>query len=228
VLTAGNEEAANDGGAQFVNGTATIEQAGPDGVLVSGQLRTGTAINVVEAQALVGRPVDGDFVVDLVFPAVVGAGGVDAVQASWDYRTVVLTDGSRQVIGTTALQGQELGLRGFMPLTYIDGAGNRSEIQMQIQLDGAGGIQYVAFFEVSSGAWAPFEPAEGDQLLPRVTVERGGSVVTEDADAEPFVVGPGLRAAFAPRAAGEPFRFALRVSDVGRNVSNASVDGTVQ
>lgn len=214
-------------GSGFTDERATVEQIDQTGILVSGQLGTGGAADVVASETQVFAPVDGEDTLVLVMPAYVGAGEADVVQGVWDYSVTVLTDGRSTLPVTAAYQGQSGGLVGSFYAQYESPEGDVSDVGFRLLLSSDGQIESVNAVDVTDGSAAGIELRAGGQLRPYLA-RSGGSGFEQVLSDQSIRISRKLSVDFARYSEGTPFTMSLVVSDVGGNVSAATVEERVR
>jgi len=210
-------------GSGFVSDEASILEQGPDGILVAGQLRAGTANNLTGAETQVHTQLGGRSVLLVDLPAYVNSGAPGQIEGSWGYQAVALSSGgSSPVPVSTVFFGQAGGLIGSMFAHYEPPSGFASDVEVRLLLTGDG---KVAGLTVNQGG-APIS-LNGGVLTPYDLVLVNGKL-TYVRGSTSLRAGNDLQVSFPRLADGTAFDIGLVVTDVNGSVDGAFVSAKVQ
>lgn len=218
------------GGVRFASQQATVLQADQTGIKIAGQLVSGGSAQVAESETQVYTSVGGhDNALGVVLPAYLDAGGEGQVQGVWDYSLTVLTDGQKEVAGTSVYQAQAGGLLGTLFAQYTSPAGDVSDVAVRLLLSSEGEIESVQVVDVSNGGQsaAGVTLEGGGRLTPYVYVTESGSF-SRELSAQSIAVTDQLAVAFSRLPTDTPFEMGVVVSDVAGNFDGAFVQERVR
>ncbi len=218
------------GGVQFASQQATVLQADQTGIKIAGQLVSGDSSQVAESETQVYTRVGGhDDALGVVLPAYLDAGGEGQVQGVWDYSLTVLTDGQKEVAGTSVYQAQAGGLLGTLFAQYTSPDGDLSDVAVRLLLSSEGNIESVQVVDVSNGGQSAggVNLEVGGRLTPYVYVTESGGFARE-LSAESIAVTDQLAVAFSRLPADTPFEMGVLVGDVAGNFDGAFVQERVR
>lgn len=217
------------GGVGFASQQATVISADPTGIKIAGQLRSGDSSQVTESETQIYTRIGDRDALGMVLPAYLDAGGEGQVQGVWDYSLTVLTDGQKEVAGTSVYQAQSGGLLGTMLAQYTSPEGDVSEVAIRLLLSSQGEIQSVQVVDVSNGGQSAggVTIEVGGRLTPYVFVPESESFVRE-LSSQSIAVSEALEVAFSRLATGTPFSMGVVVADVAGNFDGAFVQEQVR
>jgi hypothetical protein len=217
-------------GVGFTSQQATVLQADQSGIKIAGQLSSGDSSQVTDSQTQVFTRIGGvDDALGVVLPAYLDAGGRGQVQGVWDYSLTVLTDGKKEVAGTSVYQAQAGGLLGSLFAQYTSPEGDTSDVAVRLLLSSEGDIQSVQVVDVSNGgasaAGVSLEP--GGTLTPYVYASSSGGY-TSQLSSQSIAVTDQLAVSFSRLPAGTPFTMGVVVADVAGNSDGSYVSEQVR
>jgi hypothetical protein len=218
------------GGVRFASQQATVLQADPSGIKIAGQLVSGDSSQVAESETQVHTSVGGhDGALGVVLPAYLDAGAEGQVQGIWDYSLTVLTDGQKEVAGTSVYQAQAGGLLGTLFAQYTSPEGDVLDVAVRLLLSSEGDIESVQVVDVSNGGQsaAGVTLEVGGRLTPYVYVSASGSF-TRELSNQSIAVTQQLAVAFSRLPTGTPFEMGVLVGDVAGNFDGAFVQERVR
>jgi hypothetical protein len=218
------------GGVQFASQEATVLQADQSGIKIAGQLVSGDSSEVTDSETQVYTRIgDRDDVLGVVLPAYLYAGGEGQVQGVWDYSLTVLTDGQKEVAGTSVYQAQAGGLLGTMLAQYTSPEGDVSDVAIRLLLSSQGEIQSVQVVDVSNGGQSAggVSLEVGGRLTPYIFATESGSFARE-LSSQSIAVSQALAVAFSRLPTGTPFTMGVVVGDVAGNFDGAFVQEKVR
>jgi hypothetical protein len=224
----GNQQ--GGGAVQFASQQATVLQADQSGIKIAGQLVSGDSSQVTDSETQVYTRIgDRDDVLGMVLPAYLDAGGEGQVQGVWDYSLTVLTDGQKEVAGTSVYQAQAGGLLGTMLARYTSPEGDASDVAIRLLLSSQGEIQSVQVVDVSNGGQSAggVTLEVGGKLTPYVFATESGSFARE-LSSQSIAVSEALAVAFSRLPAGTAFTMGVVVGDVAGNIDGAFVQEKVR
>jgi hypothetical protein len=217
------------GAVQFTSDQATVLQADQSGIKIAGQL-AGDSSQVTDSETQVYTTIDGrDDGLGVVLPAYVDAGLQGQVQGVWDYSLTVLTDGQKEIPGTSIYQGQSGGLVGTVFAQYTSPDGDVSDVAFRLLLSSEGEIRSVQVVDVSNGGQSAggLTLEVGGRITPYVYF-RGASGFDRELSAQSIAVTDQLSVAFSRLPADTPFQMGVLVSDAAGNLDTAFVNERVR
>jgi hypothetical protein len=217
-------------GVRFASQQATVLQADQTGIKIAGQLVSGGSAQVADSETQVYTRVGGhDTALGVVLPAYLDAGGEGQVQGVWDYSLTVLTDGQKEVAGTSVYQAQAGGLLGTLFAQYTSPDGHVSDVAVRLLLSSEGEIQSVQVVDVSNGgqSTAGVTLEVGGRLTPYVYVTESGSF-SRELSAQSIAVTDQLAVAFSRLPTDTPFEMGVVVADAAGNFDGAFVQERVR
>jgi Clostripain family len=231
-LEVGTSQPSNEpgGGVAFASQQATVVSADPSGIKIAGQLVSGDSSQVTESETQIYTRIgDRDGALGMVLPAYLDAGGEGQVQGVWDYSLTVLTDGQKQVAGTSVYQAQSGGLLGTLLAQYTSPEGDVSDVAIRLLLSSQGEIQSVQVVDVSNGGQSAGGVTldVGGRLTPYVFALESGSF-SRELSSQSIAVSEALEVAFSRLDTGTPFSMGVVVSDVAGNSDGAFLQEQVR
>ena len=218
------------GAVRFASQQATVLQADETGIKIAGQLASGDSSQVTDSETQVFTNIGGiDNALGVLLPAYLDAGGEGQVQGVWDYSLTVLSDGQKEVPGTSVYQAQEGGLLGSMFAQYTSPEGDVSDVAIRLLLSSEGDIKSVQVVDVSNdGQSAGGVNLEvGGKLTPYVYSAESGTFEAQ-LSAQSIAVSEQLAVAFSRLPTGTPFQMGVVVGDVAGNFDGAFVQEQVR
>jgi hypothetical protein len=213
-------------GVRFVSKQAQILQADTTGIKIAGTLAGGSSENLTSADTYVFTQLGGQQALALIFPAYVDAGGPGQVQGVWDYGLTALTNGKTSVPATTQYQAQSGGLLGTFLARYTAPSGDSTDIGVRVLLSGAGEIESVSTFDLTTGSSAGISLEVGGTLTPYVFVPSSNGYQQRPSD-QSIQITEDLQVDFVRLPATTQFDMALVVGDAAGNVDVASASARV-
>ncbi len=218
------------GGVRFASPQATVLQADQTGIKIAGQLVSGDSSQVTESETQVYTSIGGvDNALGVLLPAYLDAGGEGQVQGVWDYSLTVLSNGQKEVAGTSVYQAQAGGLLGTLFAQYTSPTGDLSDVAIRLLLSSEGDIKSVQVVDVSNeGQSAGGVTLEvGGRLTPYVYSAETGTFEAQ-LSAQSIAVSEQLAVAFSRLPTGTPFQIGVVVGDVAGNFDGAFVQEQVR
>jgi len=226
----GSVTAARDGkpDAQFAAARPRLELL-PNGVRLTGQLRTGDGARAVTSRTQVLADMAGfRQAIAVITPGYLGAGGADQVQGVWSYETLALSDGRATVPLSASFRAQTGGLVGSAYARYTSPTGSQADVSFRLLLDSAGQIRAVSPTVISAdGSAAGTQLETGGTLHPVVAVQTPSGFDTRVASGS-VKIGPRTQIVFSRLPSGTPFSIGLVVGDVGDQRDVTFADGRVR
>jgi hypothetical protein len=217
-------------GVKFATDQAEVLQADETGIKIAGQLVSGSSSDVTDSETQVYTQLgDQPDALGVVLPAYLDAGGEGQVQGVWDYSLTVLTDGQKEVPGTSVYQAQSGGLLGTMLARYTSPEGEESDVAIRLLLSSQGEIQSVQVVDVSNGGQSAggVNLEVGGKLTPYVFVSSSDGF-SQQLSSRSIAISEALSVAFSRLPAGTPFEMGVVVADVAGNVDAAFVQEQVR